>query len=70
MTEPPPTVLLVLKDARQEADSAEVQLREVTELLLHEEYVRALGAFEGLEERVHYVGTILRRYTRHLGLRR
>ena len=70
MIEPPATVLLVLKDARQEAESAESQLREVTELLDKEDFVRALGAFEGLEDRVHYTGMILRRFARYYGLRR
>jgi len=60
----------VLEDARQESECADAQLREVTELLGKEDYIRALGAFDGLEERVHYVGIVLRRFTRQLGLRR
>ena len=63
-------VLSVLRDARQEAESAEPQLREVTALLGTEDYVRALGAFEGLEDRVHYIGVVLQRFSRHLGLSR
>ncbi len=60
----------VMADAQAEAQSATPQLAEVAELLEKEEYVRALGAFEGLEERVHYVGTVLSRFARHLGLLR
>ena len=63
-------VFVVLQDARQEAESATPQLQEVIELLGKEEYARAVGAFEGVEERVHYVGTVLRRFARHIGLPR
>jgi hypothetical protein len=68
----PPTlhVVSVLRDARQEAESAEPQFREVTELLRKEDYVQALGAFDGLEDRVHYIGVVLQRFSRHLGLSR
>lgn len=69
-TVPPPGVLLIAQDATQEASSALAQLREVTELLQNEEYLRALGAFEGLEDRVHYVGTVLSRFARAVGIRR
>ena len=69
-TDPPPGVLLIAQDASHEAASALAQLREVTELLQSEEYIRALGAFEGLEDRVHYVGTVLSRFARAIGLRR
>jgi len=66
-TEPPSGLLLMLKDAGHEAASARAQMQEVTELLSREEYVRAHGAFLGLEDRVQYVGTVLRRFARHLG---
>jgi len=69
-TDPPPGVLLTLQDATHEASSALAQLREVTELLESEEYIRALGAFEGLEDRIRYVGTVLPRFARAIGLRR
>jgi hypothetical protein len=70
--ESPPTLRLqaIMADAQAEAKSATPQLAEVAELLENQEYARALGAFEGLEERVHYVGTVLRRFARHLGLLR
>jgi hypothetical protein len=35
-----------------------------------EDYTRALGAFDGLEDRVHYIGIVLRRFSRSLGLYR
>jgi hypothetical protein len=72
MADNPPSahVLSVLRDARVEAESAQPQLREVTELLGKEEYARALGAFDGLENRVHYVGIVLRRFARSIGLDR
>lgn len=63
-------VLSVLRDARVETESAEPQLREVAELLGREDYTRALSAFDGLEERVHYVGVVLRRFARSFGLHR
>jgi UDP-N-acetylmuramoylalanine-D-glutamate ligase len=69
-TEPQSSLLLMAKDAAQEAESALAQLQEVTALMRNEEYMRALGAFEGLEDRVHYVGTVLARFARVLGLRR
>jgi hypothetical protein len=69
-TEPPLGVLLIVKDASQEAESALAQLREVADLLREEEYIRALGAFDGLEDRVHYVGTVLSRFARVIGVRR
>ena len=46
-TVPPPGVLIIVKDASQEAESALAQLREVAELMRGEEYIQALGAFEG-----------------------
>ena len=64
----PDHVFLVLSDAREEAESASPQLQEVTELMGRAEYTRALGAFNGLEERVHYIGVVLRRFARYLGL--
>lgn len=69
-TDPPPGVLLTLQDASNEARSALAQLQEVAELLEREEYIRALGAFESLEARVHYIGTVLSRFARAIGLRR
>jgi hypothetical protein len=69
-TDPPPGLLLIAEDASHEAESALAQLREVAELLNNEEYIRALGAFEGLEDRVHYVGCVLSRFARVIGLRR
>ena len=69
-TEPPPGVLLIVKDASQEAESALAQLREVAELMGTEEYIRAVGAFDGLEDRVHYVGTVLSRFARAIGMGR
>jgi len=69
-TPPSPHVLSVLRDAHAEAESAGPQLREVAELLGQEDYTRALGAFNGLEDRVHYIGIVLRRFSRSLGLRR
>lgn len=70
MAEPPAPdhVFLVLSDAREEAESASPQLQEVAELMGRAEYTRALGAFNGLEERVHYIGVVLRRFARYLGL--
>lgn len=70
MPEPPPGLQLVLKDASQEAESALAQLQEVSELLGKEEYIRALGAFETLEDRVRYVGIVLSRFARAIGVRR
>jgi hypothetical protein len=70
MTEPAPGLPVVLKDALQEAECALAQLREVAELLQKEQYLQAVGAFDGLEDRVHYVGTVLSRYARATGLRR
>jgi hypothetical protein len=67
-TDLPPGVLTTLQDATHEASSALAQLREVTELLESEEYLRALGAFEGLEDRLHYVSTVLSRFARAIGL--
>jgi hypothetical protein len=69
-TDQPPGLLPIVKDASQEAESALAQLREVAQLLHAEEYIRALGAFEGLEDRVHYVGTVLSRFARAIGVRR
>jgi hypothetical protein len=69
-TEPPSGVLLMIKDALYEAESALAQLREVTELLGREEYIRALGAYDGLEDRVHYVGIVLSRFARVIGVGR
>jgi cephalosporin hydroxylase len=69
-TEPPSSLLLVVKDASHEAESALAQLREVAELLCAEEYIRALGAFDGLEDRVRYIGTVLARFARVVGVRR
>jgi hypothetical protein len=63
-------VLSVLRDAQEEAESALPQFQEVSDLLAKEEYTRALGAFDALEERVHYVGMILKRFARHTGLTR
>jgi hypothetical protein len=60
----------VMADARRESASALVQLEEVTELLGKQEYTRALGAFEGLDDRVHYVAVVLHRFSRHVGLSR
>ena len=68
--EPPPGLLLILKDASQEAESALAQLREVSELMGGEDHLQALGAFDGLEDRVHYVGTVLSRLARVIGVRR
>lgn len=70
MTEPTSGLPVVVKDALQEAECALAQLREVVELLGKEEYLRAVGAFDGLEDRVHYVGTVLSRFARASGLRR
>jgi hypothetical protein len=69
-TDPPPGLLAMLKDAGQEGESAQAQLREVTELLEKEEFIRALGAFDQLEARVHYVGTVLHRFARFIGVNR
>jgi hypothetical protein len=69
-TEPSPSLLPILKDALREAESADAQLHEVKELLRQEEFIRALGAYDGLEERVHYIGTILSRFSRVIGIHR
>jgi hypothetical protein len=69
-TDPPPGLLAMLKDAGQEAKSAHAQLQEVTELVSKEEFIRALGAFDQLEARVHYVGTVLSRFARFIGVHR
>ena len=59
----------IMADARGEAASASTQLAEVAELLATGKYVRAIGAFDGIEERVHYIRVVLHRFARHLGLR-
>jgi hypothetical protein len=69
-TEPPTGLLLILKDATREAESALAQLHEVNDLLGREEFIRALAAFDGLEDRIHYVGIVLSRFARFIGVRR
>ena len=64
----PPQIQAIMADAQAEAESAAPQLKEVSELLHKQEYIRALGAFAGLEDRVHYVGLVLKRFARHVGL--
>ena len=60
----------VMADARREGASALVQLEEVTAMVGKQEYARALGAFQGLDDRVHYVAVVLHRFARHVGLHR
>jgi hypothetical protein len=67
--EPPPGLLLMFKDAALEAESALAQLREVNDLLIQEQYIRALGAYDGLENRIQYVGIVLSRFARFIGVR-
>ena len=48
----------------QEAESAQKRLAEVVDCLRQGNHLGAAGAFDGLEDSIHYIGVVLKRAAR------